>query len=325
MEEIVTKYIRAINPSLTEYPRPIDNKTGEDICYHGIGPDDEAIYCKHLPIDMLGSVGSWYISPQRHLVESVLVSLVSLFVLVHLLPKLLKNGSGNGNGNGSVSDTTADLRPASWMKFVSVIALVLQTWYKILGYDGKIYSMMLPCNVLWFLAILLSFYPSSSKLSKPLSETIVQLWFSYIGLPVAALAQPDTTDSIQFGEVYFFFIHHSLLVFFPLYYLYTAKSSTVQNYTLWENVQWILVSCAFFGLFYFGIVAPFSLYVGLNLNYMLLPPAGSGVEGPTYRLQSIGVCVTVFTIMRVLLIVGEILLRGSGGGRSSKSEKAKSN
>lgn len=297
MDNFATEYVKAINPSLTEYPRPIDNKTGDVICYLGADGSadlDKVIYCKDLPIDMVGSVGSWYITPQRHFIEWILVSLVSVSILFRMFPKL--------------GTACADKRPPSLIRFISFAALVLQSCYKILGYKGKILSMLLPCNLLWFFAIILSFFPTSSAFRAPLSETIIQLWFSYIGLPLVALSTPDTKDSIQLGEFQFFFIHHSLLALYPLYYLFTNRTSTL-HYTLLENIQWVVVSGAFFGLFYFGLMTPLGLYVGLNLNYMLSPP-DAGFEGPTYRLWSIVLCQTLFAIMRALIICGEILLRG---------------
>ena len=62
-----------------------------------------------------------------------------------------------------------------------------------------------------------------------------------------------------------------------------------------------------FGIFYFGIVTPLSLYSDLNLNYMLSPPLM--MDGLDYRLES---CVAIgagFFVARLAATIFEFVFR----------------
>eukprot|EP01083_Nonionella_stella_P289012 983585_1 len=309
------KRFHNLNPSLTEYPPPIHPQHGK-VCYLGAdGNDDwdQVTYCKDLPVDVVDAVPSWYISPERHVVESIIITLVATIVIYILLPPLLVQ-------NKRVPVKNRDL-PNVRIRILSLLAFLLQTNYKMTGYEGKIYSMLLPCNMLWIFSLVLCFLPSSkssqTNAQKPaykylnlnqsaIIEIIIQLWCGYIALPITALAEPDTTDSIQCGEVYFFFAHHTLLILYPYYYLGTGRTSlSLRRYSILQHIQWWLVTCAFFAAFYFGVIAPLGISVGLNLNYMVNPPGGTPLAEPelrsNYRLWSIVGCGIMFGIMRISL------------------------
>lgn len=64
------------------------------------------------------------------------------------------------------------------------------------------------------------------------------------------------------------------------------------------------------GVFYFAVVTPLSFYSLLNLNYMLSPPPGTGLEGEDYRLISQGVIAVGFTIGRLVMVIVEFVLVG---------------
>lgn len=291
------KYFHLLNPSVTEYPPPIHPQHGK-VCY--LGPDgsdawDKVVYCKDLPVDILDAVPSWYIHPERHAVESVIVTFVAIIMIWKLLPPLLSR-----NAHAPVKNR--DL-PNIRIRIISLLAVLIQTKYKMTGYNGKFYSMLLPCNMLWILTVVLCLLPSTNSYQSALTEIIIQTWCGYIALPMAALATPDTADSIQFGEVYFFFAHHTLLILYPYYYLSTGRASlSLRRYSLLQHVQWWLVTCAFFAGFYFGVIAPLGISVGLNLNYMANPPLGTPLAEPdirsNYRLWSIVGCGTLFGVMR---------------------------
>ena len=77
------KRFQNLNPSLTEYPPPIHPEYGK-VCYLGAdGNDawDKVTYCKDLPADILDAVPSWYISPERHVVESLLTTFIATIVI----------------------------------------------------------------------------------------------------------------------------------------------------------------------------------------------------------------------------------------------------
>ena len=317
--QFLGKHFHNLNPSLTEYPPPIHPQHGK-VCY--LGPDgndawDQVVYCKDLPVDILDAVPSWYISPVRHVVESILVTFVASIVIYALLPPLLAQ-------NKRVPVKNRDL-PNVRIRIISLMAFLLQTKYKMTGYEGKLYSMLLPCNMLWIFSLVLCFPLNNKYLnsnlnlnflnhqSAALTEIIIQTWCGYIALPIAALAEPDTADSIQCGEVYFFFAHHTLLILYPYYYLGTGRASlSLRRYSILQHVQWWLVTCAFFAAFYFGVIAPLGISVGLNLNYMVNPPGGTPLAEPElrsdYRLWSIVGCGTMFGIMRISMAMMEFAM-----------------
>jgi len=161
--------------------------------------------------------------------------------------------------------------------------------------------MVFPCNVLACLAMILSYYPN---LSATTSHAIIQLWLIYLILPILALMEPDFSDSVLYGEIPYFYVHHVFLMIFPFYYLYTNKVTMIQS----ANLQWIILSGAFFGFMYITLVTPLAIVSGLNLNYMLHPPLGFPFDGPHYRIYSIGFFWSMFAITRILLVGLEMMM-----------------
>lgn len=295
-------FLKSVNPSLLSDPPSPEEVTGKDVCFNGVNGGDDVL-CKDLPDGMRGGVGSWYISPERHIVEYFVVSALTLLVIGAIMPRIVRYPSGKAGENV--------LRPPALIRFISVFFFGLQCTYKYAGYPGKWLSVLLPCNILWFLHAALSFYPMSSHTA----HIIIQLCVGYSGLAMVALAVPDTDDCVLPFEEVFFFTHHYMLLAFPAYYIgLSGKVSLLpdksKGETFWGNfMKWHLLSCALFGLFYFALVTPISVYSGLNLNYMLSPPPNPGdvVSGPYFRIMSIGCCSTLFFIVRLLASVGELV------------------
>jgi len=76
------------------------------------------------------------------------------------------------------------------------------------------------------------------------------------------------------------------------------------------STKWILLSCAYFALFYFGIVTPMAILSGLNLNYMLHPPPNQDdLVGEGYRITSIVYCAVMFTVIRLVVVILEFSWR----------------
>lgn len=173
---------------------------------------------------------------------------------------------------------------------------------------------LMPCNVNWIMLFVLSYFPN---LSLNASNIIIQLLIPLMGLAVVAVAEPDLSDMVLPFEIPYFFLHHTLLPMFPIYFLCTGKTTTLplpqSNVSVIEHfLKWWFLSCTMFGFFFVTIVTPLSLYSGLNLNYMTSPPPGAeeaGVNGENYRLQSAGVCAFVFFIVRIVVTLIEAFVR----------------
>lgn len=191
--------------------------------------------------------------------------------------------------------------------------------YKCIGYSGKTYFWVMPCNVYQVLCVVSSFWPN---LSYEASVLLAQVSIGYSGLAIVAVATPDTSDLILFGEKPYFFISHSVLVIFPYLYIWNGQLSmlpstrnSLSNFkyitTLAKDaIYWWSFTCITFALFYFAIVTPLSIFSGLNLNYMLSPPANQDiVVGNNYRLISIICVALVFLATRLLAITMELVIR----------------
>lgn len=295
--------LQSLNPRLPALPPPSTEQTGgRDVCF--IEP---TLLCKDLPdeIGMRGVISSWYLSPTRHVVEIAIFSVLSGISLAVIIPRLSRYPN-----DCSKKLDASNLRPPLLLRILIGICFSLQIVYKVLGYPGKLYMMLMPCNVLWCLHFAHAFVPMSANSR----HVLAQLCITYVGLPIVAIATPDLSDLTLPYEVEYFFLNHALLLVFPLYWVSSAKVSLLPMAKSGESVlgcfaKWYLLACTVFALFYFALVTPVAIYSGLNLNYMLSPPPNPGnvVSGENFRLMSTGCCATLFFIMRFGAVVGEIM------------------
>jgi hypothetical protein len=333
----------SLNPTLLTIPPPMEEQSnGNDICYQ-----NPTIYCKDLYFGMRGVVGSWFLSPQRIIFETIVVVSIS-YLFIAFVGKSYTNRNHNSSSCSALRKIS---RPPKLMRIGTTIIFTLQIIYKTCGYPGKILIMVMPCNVLWTLNMILCYYKinhqnndtnSDSTLQKvtqleysKVAYTIVQLQCSYIVLAFVALANPDFSDCVLFGEVYFFIIHHFFLLYYIIHYIFiTGQISTLGPMIVENDVQnmndskkgksnmslvtscvtnfihWIIMSCSYFAIFYFGIVTPLSIKSGFNLNYMLHPPPNQDdLVGEGYRITSIFYCAVSFTVMRFIIVVFEFMWR----------------
>lgn len=294
--------VKSINPSLLSSPPPSTELTGSDVCY--LGPNGEndrehIVYCKDLPEGLRAMVGSWYLDPERHVVEYIAFVAISSLIIISLLPRLSRYPQSNAT----------NLTPPTSIKVTTFIIYVCQLIYKLNGYPGKILFMAMPCNVLWTMWASLCFIPMAAQTMHVMYQLIVP----YTSLAIVAVATPDTSDLTMFLEVPFFFAMHYLLILYPLCLMRTghisvlplpgSKDGLVVNFMKW----WVL-ACAYFAFFYFGVAVPLCLRYGINLNYMLSPPPNPGdmVSGPNFRLQSTMCCAAAFFFVQFLANVAEI-------------------
>lgn len=287
----------SLNTSLVDEPPP---GTELDVCYLG----KQVTFCRDLEHGKKFSVGSWYISPMQHAREFCAVTSICLLVLCWTFPIL-------GRYHPCTNNRLKAVRPPFPLKLVVLMAVMVQVYYKAQGYKGKIWFWLMPCNMNWLLLFFISFYPA---LSWQVSHTILQMCISFSGLAVVALVSPDVNDLFLPLEVPFFFISHAILAFFPLYFVVTQQISTLPSQRTASAaslyfVSWLLATCSIFGLFYFSVVTPLSIYSGLNLNYMLSPPPNQDIAvGPWYRFVSCASVGTVFFVMRFLATLSEWVL-----------------
>ncbi|KAL7534291.1 hypothetical protein ACHAXR_007904 [Thalassiosira sp. AJA248-18] len=313
--ELAGDIVKSINPSLLSSPPPSIEESGRDVCYLGPNGEDDhqhVIYCKDLPAGQRGMVGSWYIHPERHVIEFVAFVTISSIIVLRLLPNLSRYPEKKA-GN---------LNPPLFIKATTLFFFTCQIVYKSTGYPGKILFMAMPCNILWTIWAALCFLPLTTQMM----HIMYQLIIPFTSLAVVALATPDTADLTMWMEVPFFFLMHYALVLYPIYFLRSGRisvlSSNVEDGMVSNFLKWWTLACAYFALFYFGVAAPLSLKYGINLNYMLSPPPTPGdmISGPNFRVQSTLYCAAAFFFYSFLVTVAAVF--GTTGKTSSAPKKS---
>ncbi len=299
-------YAKSINLSLLPSPPPNTELSGHDVCY--LGPNGEedfrhVTYCKNLPDGQRAMVGSWYLHPERHVVEYMVYVAVSFLLIRIILPTVSQYPKSQ----------SSKLHSPRFIKISTLIIYSCQLAYKINGYPGKLLFMGMPCNVLWTMWMIICFVPLPTQVM----HIMYQLIIPYTSLAVVAVATPDTSDLAMWMEIPFFFFMHYTLIGYVIYFLRWGgisvlpfdNSSASKGDGLVSNfVKWWTLACAYFGLFYFGLATPLSLKLGLNLNYMLSPPPTPGdmVAGPNFRFQSTLCCAAAFFFVQFMVTVVEV-------------------
>lgn len=131
----------------------------------------------------------------------------------------------------------------------------------------------------------------------------------------------DTRGLILPGEVFSFFLQHSLLTFVPLYFLWRRRFEVPQR------VGNIIANWAVFGLLHFLLFELLSLYLGDNINYIVQPPPGFDVFGRGYRifitLASLLLMIILrFTIVQLFKYIGGRNMKNKVGGQPCLSQRS---
>lgn len=159
--------------------------------------------------------------------------------------------------------------------------------------------LLMPCHLvtLGWMYVFLRDKPSQYGSSCYVGTLLVD----YFWAPVAALQNPDWGDHRYPFEGYIFVLHHGLLLLLPVYFAvrYHVMELSVDHVL---HLGWIPIA------FYFAVGTPWAILSGLNVNYMLYPPAVKGaprclIDSPFYRIPSV-------TALVVMSIIGHTLLTG---------------
>jgi len=309
--------VRSINPTLLDSPPPSIEKSGQDVCYLGPNGEDShdlVVYCRDLMEGHRAMVGSWYIHPERHVIECVAFVAVSSMIIRGVQPALSRYPEDRAN----------DLNPPLLVKIVTSFIYACQLAYKLSGYPGKILMMGMPCNVIWTMYMALCFL----SLRPQTMHVMYLLLVPFSVLAIVAVATPDTSDITMWMEVPFFFFMHYALIAYPLYFLLSGRISVLSflggNGDMATNfLRWWTLACAYFGLFYFGAAVPLSLVHGINLNYMLSPPPTPGdlLSGPNFRLFSTFAVAVAFFLAQLMVTSAALFGRWAGKVSLSVSKK----
>lgn len=327
MLDYAVDWIESINPTLLSSPPPCQEITGKDVCFLGPSGDiqnNDTVLCSHLIEGHRCVVATWYLNPERHLYEFVLGTFIFVSVVRNILPYLQHPFSFNPVHNPK-SKGKQVIRPSVPLQITTLFIYILMVTYKSFGYPGKQLMVFMPCNVNWTILLSLSYMPYP-YLNANASHILCQMLIPMMGLTLVALVEADLGDVVLPFEVVYYFLHHTLLLLFPLYFLISGKITSLPILSKTQTIpkfsyimsflstlgSWWMMNCALFGLLYVSIVTPLSIVSGINLNYMMSPPPGApeaGVSGENYRILSAGVCAFVFFIVRVLVMLIEAFIR----------------
>jgi hypothetical protein len=301
--------VKSLNRSLVLSIPEVDDVPDNVVCYLGSQGEEDlenVTFCKDLPDGKMPMVGTWYIHPDRHFAESLLVGVACLLVIRSIVPRLVF----------PADEDVVCLRPPNVLRFAMVLFSVSMLVYKSCGYPGKIFMIAMPCNMIQCLHAFLALYPK--PLPPRATHVICQLLIVFAGLPVVAVATPDLSDLTLPFEIEYFFFSHACLILVPWYYVLSGKVSTFPNdneQTLVGSfLKWTLLGFAVSSLFYFVVASPLGIMVGINLNYMLSPPPSPGdfIAGPNFRMYSLICIILLFTTFRGLITLVEGTLRKFG-------------
>jgi hypothetical protein len=131
----------SLNPSML--PSPPEGLTfgiggPDEVCYRA--PNGDETMCKDLPPGMPGNVGTWYLDPQQHILEGIVVSLACLGVIRFFLPRL--------------ATTPSRVHHPKGLPLVAAFSCLAILYFKYFAYLKKVLYFVMPCNMQWLLTAL---------------------------------------------------------------------------------------------------------------------------------------------------------------------------
>jgi len=308
----------SINPHLCQIP---PKGLADEFCYCGSGSDDGSgnttnILCQDLDHEHALSVGSWLLTPERIVLEAIIGIVICCIMLVWLIHKLRKISNFSTQQQQQRQHHHPKIKHPKGVRIISLLCITIICWYKLSGFQNKIFFLVMPCNIQWVLSILQCYIlPDSFTF---LQFCILQLRITYLFSVIIAIVTPETEDCTQFGEYEFYWLNHLLLLILPLLYIKNGSTScfppkkssdghsTTTQEVLVYNAYWWLFSCVVFYIFYFGPVTILSLYSGLNLNFMLHPPHDHFIlKGESFRLVATTLLAACYICSRLLCLTME--------------------
>jgi len=204
--------------------------------------------------------GSWFISPERHVAEFLLLNCIYGSVLCYLA--FTRKGAAS-RGKSAVLHAGYRLTYADWtMAALLAFSVTAVGLYKAFGADPRrIWFMLMPCHYFSMIQVWCLLTVS------PLSTMVFNIYLYTLWPQVIAILTPDTTGYSRGFETMLYWVQHILLVVLPVYCL-VRERFVIYPYGLRMHAAAMAIAC----LVQHNIVCPAAIYSGLNLNFMLNPP-----------------------------------------------------
>ncbi|ORY93119.1 transmembrane protein [Syncephalastrum racemosum] len=213
--------------------------------------------------DSLGA--AWFVSPTHHAIE--LVSLAPLLValaafsgwrLFHPTTKAYQ----------LLADTTTPVPPQSWLERILLLTMIasfsITAIHKVL--TGTLLFLLQPCHASAVLLIVVMCWPA--RVYPFIPRLLFNVYLYTLWGAVLALVFPDLRDHDMFGEIFNFFLEHTLVLVLPLYLILTRRYVILP-----ASFSMALFSFFVYAAYHSPVLHVISLASGYNINYVLVPPA----------------------------------------------------
>ncbi|CDS13339.1 hypothetical protein LRAMOSA05517 [Lichtheimia ramosa] len=223
--------------------------------------------------DSLG--GAWYITPTHHAIEFLtLAPLYTIFTLLYAKRVLRSPGAYE-------LLTSTEQRPArSILEMLLFVMLIASFTVTVIhkAVTGTLLFLMQPCHASAILLILVMGWPNHKYPLIP--RLLFNIYLHTLWGTILALIWPDLRDHDMLGEVFNFFMEHTLILVVPLYMTLTRRYPVLP-----VSIDMALFSFFLYAAYHSPVLHISSLLSGYNLNYALVPPALTFLiaAGPWYR------------------------------------------
>jgi len=211
------------------------------------------------------------------------------------------------------------------LRIMGILVWVGHLSYKVAGYHGSAWFLLMPCNVAWIIMAILILFPD---LNPNVTNILIQHIVNYTGMYLSAILMPDTSGLNLPYEVQFFFLNHYALLVYPIYYVISGKAVLLlPTKSLMVQVtnflKWSIFSSLCFNIFYFVLIPPLCIWSALNIGYSMKPPPGL-FYGIHYRWKYAifwtGVIITKRLIFVIIQLCIQRVTSSSSRGKRIHSE-----
>ncbi|KAI8878436.1 hypothetical protein K501DRAFT_195862 [Backusella circina FSU 941] len=209
--------------------------------------------------------GSWYISPEAHGIEFLTLVPFYLGMTYYYGNKILFKDKTN------YKLLTQDMknRPAkSWLELLCLITMTASYAVTVIHkyITSTEFFLLQPCHASALLLVMVMAWPDKANPFIP--QLLFNIYIHTLWGSVLALVFPDLRDHEIIGEIFNFFLEHTLILVLPFYLVFT-KRYVVLPFS--KNMG--LFSYFLYAAYHSPLLHVVSLWSGYNINYTLVPPA----------------------------------------------------
>jgi len=234
-------------------------------------------------------IGSWYLSPEQHVLEFPLINLSFAGLFAYFAFRLEQHGPAS---IPAAPEGTVFMYILAAMLGFSFLNAIYYKWC-----TKSLVFLLQPCHVVTLVELLVLLWPRS--LAFNMTE-LFNLMLYWIWNPLIAITQPDLRDYQRYWDIFIFFFQHALVIFLPFYLIFTRQYDFF-GWT-WNS---LMVAFSLQVFYHFLVLEVVNLMMGTNLNYMMSPPPGPLARlSSWYRLIMLCLSFGMTVGQRILLVDG---------------------